>query len=734
MPLHRAIPGDGRGGAVSDAMSDATSAPPGRRWPWIAGAAVFAVVVAIGIGEATGWRLLVAPMQHWLTNALDRRVEFGPDAGGADGVRIGLIGSVRMRAPMIEIGAPAWSKAPHMVLARNAQLEFGYGDLWRAYRGSPLRVRQLHADQLDAQIERLADGRASWQFGPPKPEDPAQVTRLPSFGELRVGDGTLVFRDAVLEADLEARFALTERSTGAEPGSLPASGSAAPVQAASASWPSDPAASAAGNAGLQLQATGKYRKLPLKVELSTSGVLELAGPDAEQTTQPVTLDATIGRATLRFKGVTRDALHLTALRGRFDVAGPSLAAVGDPLGVTLPTTGAFKTHGFLAKEGGLWKAVFVEAKIGGSRLDGAFTFDRRQEVPLLSGRLNGSRLVLADLGPVVGTTPRHAPSGKPAEPSAKLEAPGGRVLPDRRFDLPSLRAMNANVLIDIAYLDLGTSLLEPLKPLRTHLRLLGGVLTLSDIDARSAEGRLTGDAGFDGRQSQALWTVDLRLLGVRLERWLHQQRKSGAPAYITGRMDGQVKIAGRGRSTAEILGSLNGAMRFHLRNATISHLAVEAAGIDLAEALGVFLKGDDSLAIECNVADFSVENGLARPRLFVLDTRDSAIWVEGSLSLQSEALDLTAIVSPKDFSPLTLRTPIHVKGTFAVPSVLLEKSKLGAKVGAAALLSLLNPLAALIPFIDPGSSDDAKREAAQCAALAQRSNLARVPASKPTPK
>ena len=715
-------------------MSEAARGTPLRRWPWIVGAAVLAVVVAIGIGEATGWPFLVSPLQRWLTSALDRRFEFGPESGEADGVRIGLLGSVRVSAPRIEIGAPAWSQTPHMVLAHNAQLALGYGDLWRAYRGGPLRVRQLRADQLDAQIERLADGRASWQFGAPKPEAAGEVARLPSFGELRVGDGTLVFRDAVLEADLEARFALTELSTGAESVSLPASGSAAPGLAASASRSSAPAASAAGNAGLQLQATGKYRKLPLKVELSTSGVLELAGADAEQYTQPVTLNATIGRATLRFKGAARDALHLTALRGRFDITGPSLAAVGDPLGVTLPTTGSFKTHGFLAKEGDLWKAVFDETQIGGSRLSGAFTFDRRQTVPLLSGRLNGSRLVLADLGPVVGTTPRPGVSGKPAEPTAKVESPGGKVLPDRRFDLPSLRAMNANVLVDIAYLDLGTSLLEPLKPLRTHLRLLGGVLTLSDIDARTADGRLTGELGLDGRGSQALWTADLRLLGVRLERWLHQQRKAGAPAYITGQMDGQVKVAGRGRSTAEILGSLDGAMRFHLRNATISHLAVEAAGIDLAESLGVFLKGDDLLAIDCNVADFAVQNGFARPRMFVLDTRDSAIWVEGSLSLQSEALDLTAIVSPKDFSPLTLRTPIHVKGTFGSPSVSLEKSKLGAKVGTAALLSLLNPLAALIPFIDPGSSDDAKREAAQCAALAQRSNLSRVPASKPTPR
>ncbi len=83
------------------------------------------------------------------------------------------------------------------------------------------------------------------------------------------------------------------------------------------------------------------------------------------------------------------------------------------------------------------------------------------------------------------------------------------------------------------------------------------------------------------------------------------------------------------------------------------------------------------------------------------------------------------MVSPKDFSPLTARAPVHVDGTFAQPRVSVEASKVGAKVGAAVLLSLINPLAAVIPFIDPGADDDAKREAAQCRSLAQRGDAAR---------
>ena len=112
--------------------------------------------------------------------------------------------------------------------------------------------------------------------------------------------------------------------------------------------------------------------------------------------------------------------------------------------------------------------------------------------------------------------------------------------------------------------------------------------------------------------------------------------------------------------------------------------------------------------------------GFVPPRAFVLDTDDSTIWVDGTLSLATEELDLRVVTSPKDFSPLALRTPLHVRGTFANPNISLDKGPLGTRLGAAALLSLLNPLAALIPLIDFGSSADAKRGDDACRALSQR--------------
>jgi len=726
----------------------------GVRWPLALIAVVAAIVVAILVCEAIGWPFLVGPIQHRLEAMLDRRVVLGGDAQRASGVRIGLLGSVRVRAASIEIGAPSWSPTPHTLLARDAHLKLGYRDLWRAWHGAPLHIAELDAASLDARLERRADGRASWQFGKQK-DEPAdrKEASLPTFGRLTVGDGHVLYVDEVLPAGIDARFALSEgsaRSTEAAAG-LPAVASSDARDAASAPSAATAASGAAsggiviragatagsakvaesvrlapGESGLRLKAVGQYRQLPVRIDLGTAGVLGFFTEGAEARAQPVSLRALIAKTQVDFDGTTLDPLHFTGLKGRFKLAGPSLGNVGDVLGITLPTTPPFDTHGTLVKDGGLWKAVFESASIGSSRLDGAFTYDKRPKVPLLAGRLGGSRVLLADLGPTIGTPPPGSGEAKSAATS------GGRVIPDKKFDLPSLRAMNANILINVSMFDPGTDILEPLHNTRAHLLLADGVLTIADFEGTTAQGKLAGYLQLDGRGKEALWTADLRLLGVDLAHWLRIKRKGDAPPYLSGKLDALVKVKGRGRSAAEILASLDGDLRMHMRDAAISHLAVEAAGIDLAQALGMLVKGDDALPIQCNVADLDIENGVARPKVFVVNTRDSTVWIDGTVSFRDESLDLRFVVSPKDFSPLTLRTPVRVRGTLGKPAVSLELGKLAGKAGAAGLLALLNPLAAIIPFIDPGAKKDAAQTDAECAALARSSGV--IPNAVRNPK
>ncbi|MDQ2736654.1 MAG: hypothetical protein M3Y55_17060, partial [Pseudomonadota bacterium] len=166
----------------------------GSRWPLAVLTTIALLLIVIGACEAAGWPFLVAPVQSWLAKTLDRRVVFAGNE--TDRVRIGLIGSVRVTAPSIEIGAPSWSSAPHMLLAHDAHLALGYVDLWRAWRGGSLHVADLEATTLDGALERRADGNASWQFGSaPKTDASDKPTAFPTFGRLRVGDGHVAYDD-----------------------------------------------------------------------------------------------------------------------------------------------------------------------------------------------------------------------------------------------------------------------------------------------------------------------------------------------------------------------------------------------------------------------------------------------------------------------------------------------------------------------------------------------------------
>lgn len=524
---------------------------------------------------------------------------------------------------------------------------------------------------------------------------------MPAVGRLQITADTLRLQDALLDIDAQARMSLRDGAPGATP-ELPAAAAAEPP------------------AGFKLQATGRFRKLPLRLTLTAGGLPGRVLDDASVASKALTLEATVGQASLGFQGQALDAAQPGGFSGRFTLTGPSLAAVGDPVGVTLPTTGAFRAQGQVSKQGLLWQVLVADATVGSSRLSGTFSYDADRAVPLLSGKLLGTRLMLADLGPVVGTTPEA--------PSQRTSASPGRVLPKRPFDLPSMRAMDADVRIDIAEVDLNNRFLEPLRPLHAQLQMAGGVLRLTGIEARTGQGSLVGDVSLDGHGSQALWRADLRWDGVKLEQWLRYVRANGVPPYVSGTLRGRASVQGQGRSTADILASLKGDVRTDLRGGRVSHLAVEVAGIDIAESIGVLIKGDDTLAVQCAVADLRAEAGVLKPRVMVVDTLDSSLWVDGSLSLANEAIDLRLVVAPKDFSPLTLRAPLRVGGSFRVPRVSIDKAPLARKFGATLLLALVNPFAALLPLIDPGNAAEAARAAAGCHGL-----KARLPQSVQTP-
>jgi AsmA family protein len=105
----------------------------------------------------------------------------------------------------------------------------------------------------------------------------------------------------------------------------------------------------------------------------------------------------------------------------------------------------------------------------------------------------------------------------------------------------------------------------------------------------------------------------------------------------------------------------------------------------------------------------------------VVDTRDSTLWISGKASLATEDLALVAHTAPKDITPLSLRSPVHIDGKFSDVDISIEKKPLLQRLVPAVLLgTLVTPLAAIIPLIDFGSKE-ARSQLGTCQKeLAQR--------------
>ena len=680
------------------------------RYGWLAGAAVVGLlVVAIAAAEIAGWPFLAGPAQRALERQLGVAVQLeAPFA-------LHLIGRPRLALGSLRVAAAAPSTAPFLLDADRVELRWRWADLWRYRQGETLRLARLQAGRLEAHLQRNEKGEASWQFKPPKAGDTAPPA-LPHIDVLRVADGLFHVDDAPLALRLEVTAHLDENRKDAAAG------------------------------GLFVSAQGSYRGAPARGQAHAATPLELAGSDADAAAQPLSIDVGVGATRLVFDGHIVDVWGQQSFEGTLKLNGPSLAAVGAPFGITLPTTPPFALRGHLGRSEGVWRLDAYDATVGRSRVNGEFSFDPRPKLPVLNGSLRGQRLALADLAPAIG-----APA---AAASAASAAAGAHVLPQRSFDLPSLRQMDAHVAVALDELDLGSAALDTLRPLKAKLALESGVLSLSGIDTHTAGGALTGSTQLDGNSSPATWRADVRWQGVDLAGWIKGVRTGDAKvnarsakntlarereaalentepvhAYITGEMRGEAKMTGRGNSTAQILATLDGTARATLRDGTLSHLAVEVAGIDVAQAFGVAVRGDRSLPLSCAVVAFRSRSGVLTPEVAVFDTPDSTITAQGQIDLRNEQLNLRAIVHPKDFSFFSLRSPLLVQGTFSAPSVRLETGPLAGRLLAGTALAAVNPFAALAAFIDPGD-----KGTAGCAEVAQRAarQTGSAPASNPT--
>jgi len=265
----------------------------------------------------------------------------------------------------------------------------------------------------------------------------------------------------------------------------------------------------------------------------------------------------------------------------------------------------------------------------------------------------------------------------------------------------------------------------PIDAMNVHLFLENGLLRLEPLELKVADGTVTGKIRLDARQDPIESALDLHAKGLDLPRLMPSMK-----AQNVGRVGGYVRLNGKGDSVASMLGSANGETGMVMGRGQLSNLILELAGLDIAESLEFLLAKDRTVPVRCAYADVEAKEGVFTLRTFALDTTDTVVFGEGSVNLHEETLAVKLKPKPKDMSPVTLRTPLHITGTLKHPKIRPEVGPLALRALAAAALFTLAPPAALLPLIEtgPGKDTDCGASVPSSAAIEQKE--AKAPKAK----
>ncbi|WP_210642626.1 AsmA family protein [Pseudomonas sp. Tri1] len=608
----------------------------------------------------------------------------------------------------LSLGNPEWSKTPQMATLKRVELRISP----LALLARRVAIPRIDLTEPDANLQRLADGRANWTFQfDPKDPDAEPSSWVVDIGAIGFDKGHVTLDDQTLKTRLDL---LIDPLGKPIPFSDIVGDKAAKKARDQGAVPQDYA--------FAFKVNGQYHGQNLTGSGKVGGLLALQ--DASQPF-PLQAQAKIGDTRVELAGTLTDPKNLGALDLSLKLAGNSLAHLYPLTGVTLPDSPPYSTDGRLSAklhepDGARFRYEGFNGKIGDSDIHGDLAYVASQPRPKLSGALVSNQLLFSDLAPLIG-----------ADSNAEQKARGGaskqptdKVLPVEEFRTERWSAMDADV--EFTGKRIVHSEQLPFTDLYTHLVLNDGLLSLEPLRFGVAGGRLDAQIRLNGHTQPLEGQAKLTARGFKLK-----QLFPGFEPMKTsfGELNGDANIAGRGNSVAALLGTSNGTLKMLINDGAISRELMELAGLNVGNYVVGKIFGDKEVKINCAAADFDIKSGLTTTRLFVFDTENAIIYIDGTANMATEQLDLTVTPESKGWRLISLRSPLYVRGSFAKPAAGVKAVPLMLRgAGMVALGVIAAPAAGLLALVAPSGG-----EPNQCAPLLEQMKAGKAPVTvKPT--
>ncbi len=624
--------------------------PPER----IAAAVTLALIVGIVLFLAFfDWNLLRGPISRWASARYDRQIELN---GDLDVKLLSWTPSVQVRD--LRVGGPDWARERDTLRIDDLQASVRLRALFAGRIEMPL----VAITRPQAVLISTADGRRSWALNPDRP-DTGEGMKLPPINRLIIRDGRLSLDEQRREIRLEAVVAAREGSD--------------------------------GEAGFHLDGRGTINSTPLTLTVRGGPFINI------RRDRPYGFQATLAGVGSRLvaNGAITRPFDLGRFRSTLSLQGRDLADLYLLTGVALPNTPPYRLSGSLTRDGSRFTFDDFSGRVGSSDLAGDLIVDKVGGRRRVEADLRSNLLDIDDLAAALGARPRVTAAGDTVVTSGAR----GRLLPDAPLNVERLRAMDGTLryraarvkrnALDIRQVDLGAA-------------LKGGVLDLDPVAFTFNRGELRGTARINATRATPYSAVDFRLRGYPLESII--PARGGAPT-VTGRALGRAKLEGPGASVHDFAAGSKGAISLVVPQGRIRSAFAELLGINVTAGLGKLLGGDQSASeIRCAVADFTVAGGTATARTFVVDTTPVLARGAGTIDLGAETMNLRIDGETKEARLIRLWSPIVIQGPLVAPRIGIDSGSVAGQVGlGAALGALINPLVALLPFIDPGLAEDA---------------------------
>lgn len=569
----------------------------------------------------------------------------------------------------LSVGDPAWRDG-----GRGKTAEVGGVTLQiqlRPLLKGDVLIERLAIDRPNVSLFRDGEGRATWDFSKPGEPKRQDAFKLPPIRSFVINDGVLKLRDERRDFTFNGQVNAREDMGGAR--------------------------------GFEMSGTGTLNRAPFRAVVTGGPLINIEADE----TYPFQADIRSGPTHVTARGGIPRPFDLGQFHMNLTANGPDMADIYDLTGLALPNTPPYRLSGRLVRDEHMYRVTGLSGRVGDSDLSGRLSVDTEPDRPFLRGALSSRRLDFDDLGAVFGGAPKTGP-GETASATQKAVASNlaaqQRIFPDSPLNVSRIRAMDA----DVTYR--ATAMVDApmgLNSGRVHISLDDGLLKASDLVLGLPRGSVNGDVSLNARSRVPVTTLDLRLTGARLEDLMPQRVASRAG--LTGGFVGRVQLTGAGDSVHKAMSDADGEAMLVVPSGTIREAFAELMGVNVTKGLGLLLSKDMSQTpIRCGVAHFRASDGVLSANQIVFDTGPVLVTGSGTVNLQSERVAFRMKGHAKEFRLVRVLLPVTLQGPIKNPKPGVEPGQAIAQGGvAAALGALVSPIAAILPFVDPGLADDA---------------------------